>query len=137
MIKHYVRFMSPGTFFSEETTKPIDSWDVDKARRMARDVVERHNARPYAFQFITRKSTARQVLGAKIAGTQPESTETARSGTYFIGGTVETLEQVKARNDPGDRILIRNMESGEFDRIITNCNSYKMAQPFTDQDFVI
>lgn len=55
MQKHFVRFLSPGTFVAEETTLQIDSWDVEAAKRKAGSVTERYNATPYAFQFITRE----------------------------------------------------------------------------------
>jgi tRNA/tmRNA/rRNA uracil-C5-methylase (TrmA/RlmC/RlmD family) len=50
MKKHFVTFLSPGTFFNEETTKPIDSWDVAKALEMSKTVVERYEQRPYVIQ---------------------------------------------------------------------------------------
>ena len=34
MKKHFVTFLSPGTFVSETTTKPIASWSVEKAKAM-------------------------------------------------------------------------------------------------------
>lgn len=53
--KNFVTFFSPGTFVHEETTKEIDNWNVDEARDMARGIVERHGATPFAFQFSTRR----------------------------------------------------------------------------------
>ena len=46
--QHFVTFYSPGTFVSETSTEPIDSWDVEKAVAMSRGIVERHGAKPYA-----------------------------------------------------------------------------------------
>ena len=31
--KHFITFVSPGTFVHEETEKEIDSWDVEKAKK--------------------------------------------------------------------------------------------------------
>ena len=42
MKAHFVTFSSPGTFVHEETTKPIGSWDTEKAIEMAREITERH-----------------------------------------------------------------------------------------------
>ena len=33
--KHFVTFLSPGSFVAENTTKAIDSWDVPAAQAMA------------------------------------------------------------------------------------------------------
>jgi hypothetical protein len=35
--QHFVTFYSPGTFFAETSEKPIDSWDVEKAKDEAED----------------------------------------------------------------------------------------------------
>lgn len=55
MKKHFVTFFSPGTFVSETSEKPIDSWDVDTAVEMSTQILERHGARPYGFRFSTRE----------------------------------------------------------------------------------
>ena len=127
MKQHFVTFYSPGTFLAEDTTKPIISWDVDVAVKMARKITERYNATPYGFCFATRTRTAKDL----------DSKETARSGMYFLGGTVRTLAEVKAANDPDEKILLRNMEGNHYERVITNCNSWKWTQPLKKGDVVL
>lgn len=124
--KHFVTFVSPGTLMPETTTKEIDSWDVDKATAMARKVVERHNATPYSFYFTTRRNDG-----------DLDSKEVARSCNYFLGGVVLTLADVKARNDPKDRILIQNMEGNGIQRVIENRNSWRATLPLNDDDVVL
>ena len=127
MKKHFVIFLSPGTFVSETTEKPIESWDVEEAKRMARGITERHGATPYGFYFATR-SRGSEDLDSKV---------TATSGIYYLGGKVETLEEVKARATKDDRILISNMEGNHYDRIVTNTNSWKVTMPLNKEDVVL
>jgi hypothetical protein len=125
--KHFVTFLSPGTFVAENTTKPISSWDVDKAKELARNISERHGATPYGFYFSTRSRTAKD-LDSKVI---------KESGIYYLGGKVETLAQVKKRATKNDQILISNMEGNRWDRIITNNNSWKWTQPLRKGDVVL
>lgn len=99
MQKHFVTFISPGTFFAEQTTKDIDSWDIEAARTMAAEITERYGAKPYAFVFTTR-SRGPDDLDSKVSATSP---------TYFFGCDVYTLEQVREKF-PDEKILISNME---------------------------
>jgi len=127
MKKHFVTFYSPGSFVSEETTKEIDEWSTKKAIEMADAITERYNAKPYGFQFKTRERTDDE-LDSKI---------TEKSNMYYLGGEVFTLAEVKARNDPSDRILISNMECNGYDRIIVNNNSWQFTAPLDDGDIVL
>lgn len=124
---HFVTFYSPGTFVAETSTKPIASWDVDAAKEMARDIKERHSAVPYGFRFLTRSRGPEDL----------DSSVTAESPLYYLGGTVETLAQVKARATERDTILIANMEGNGHDRIITNTNSWRWTQPLKPTDVVL
>ena len=117
MTKHKVTFYSPGTFVHETSTREIDSWDVDQAIEMAKGIVERYGAVPFGFEF--------------------SSSDGSKSGMHFLGGTLETLAEVKARATDDDRILISNMECNGWDRIITNTNSWKIVQPFLPGDKLI
>lgn len=121
MIKHKVTFASPGTFVSETTTKEIDSWDVEKAKEIARTIVERHGATPYGFRFETWDDDKR----------------TASSQMYFLGGQVRTYEMVLLMNLPGEEILRSNMKYNDIKRVITNQNSYTSTLPMEDDDVVI
>lgn len=126
MKKHFVTFYSPGTLVAETTEKPIDEWDVDVAMEMAHEVVERHGATPYGFRFTTRERTDDE-LDSKV---------TDHSGMYFLGGTIMTLEQVKA--DPESTpTLISNMEANMFDRVIVNKNSFSWTMPLDVDDVVL
>ncbi len=127
MEKHFVTFYSLGTLVAEITEKPIESWDVEEAKRMATEIKERHGAVPYAFWFSTR-SRKDDELDSKVSKEGP---------LYYLGGKVETLEQVKARATPADSILIANMEGNGYDRIITNNNSWRWTQPLKPTDIVL
>lgn len=127
MEQHFVTFSSPGTFVHEETTKPIPSWDVERATEMAREIIERHNATPFAFTFTTRRRDDNEL----------DSREVARSGRYYLGGEVLTLNDIKARNNPDDRILIQNMECNGWDRVVENRNSWRITQPLEADDTVL
>lgn len=127
MKRHFVKFYSPGTMFAEETEKPIDSWDIATAKKMAKDIVERYGARPYGFTFSTRERKANEL----------DSSVTATSPMHFLGGKVETLAQVKARATKDDAILISNMECNGWNRIISGVAGYKWTQPLGDKDVVV
>lgn len=127
MEKHFVKFFSPGTFVAETSVRPIDSWDVDKAAKMVAEISERYGAKPYGFCFFT-KARKDNELDSKIV---------ARSGMYYINGVVKTLEEIKAENNPNDRILISNMESNGWSRIVTTYTPYKWTQPFEPGDSVV
>ncbi len=127
MKQHFVTFFSPGTFVAEETTKPIDSWDIENAKKMARSINERYNATPYGFKFSTRNRGEKD-LDSKV---------TEKSPMYYLGGKVETLSEVEARSPKPDRILISNMRDNGWKRIITNTNSWKWTQPLNDDDVVL
>lgn len=127
MKKQFVVFYSPGTIVAETTIKPIDSWDVEQAIEMAKGIKERHGATPYGFCFITKERTAKEL----------DSQETQRSNMYYLGGNVYTLEEIKARNDPKDKILISNMEGNGYNKVIVNNNSWQITQPFRKDDVVL
>jgi hypothetical protein len=122
MNKHKVIFMSPGTFASETTTVDIDSWDVEKAKEMARTVKERYGATPFGFMFET---------------WTPDKIRIDVSPTYYLGGRVRTYEMVLLMNLPEEEILRSNMRYNDIKRVITNTNSYKSVLPLNDDDIVL
>lgn len=127
MEKHFVTFLSPGTFFSEETTKPIETWNVEKAVEISHGVLERCNAKPYGFYFSTRSRGPDDL----------DSKQTAKSNLYYLGGRIETKEEVFARNDPKEDILRSSMENMKIDRLIVNNNSWRFTGPLRDGDVVL
>lgn len=96
MRKHYVTFLSPGTFFSEQTSQPITEWDPRLAVGMAETVVERHGAKPYAFYFTTRLA-GDPVPDGEGGHLEVQEKDVARSGNYFLGGRVLSYDDVVAR----------------------------------------
>lgn len=127
MEKHFVDFYSPGSFVSEATRREVAAWDVDEAVRISAEINERHGARPYGFRFVTR-SRAADDLDAK---------DTAHSGMYYLGGCVETRQEVDARNDPKEEILRSNMRINDIERIVVNDNSWRFTAELRDGDVVL
>src|SRR3546814_4451639 len=127
MQKHFVTFYSPGTLVAEMTEKPIDAWNVGRAVEMAKGISERHGATPYGFRFSTR-GRSDDDLDSKVLETSP---------MHYLGGRVETLAEVEARNDPNDRILLCNMRGNGYDRVVVNDNSWRWTQPLMPDDIVL
>ena len=124
--QHFVNFMSPGAMVNETTTRPIEDWDTAKAVEMSLTISERHGARPYGFYFSTRGRRQEDL----------DSTGIAKSGIYFLGGTVETLQEV--RDNPQDRkILLENMEGNHWDQVVTTNNGYLWTSPVRKGDAVL
>jgi hypothetical protein len=132
---HHVTFLSPGTFVSEQTTKPIDSWNVAVATEMATNIVERYDARPYAFYFTT-KITADDVPDDSGGFLQVQPRETERSGRHFLNGNVLTLDDVQRRGDKNDSILVINMRNNQ-PIICETSNGYRHTAPFENGDVVV
>lgn len=128
--KHFVTFRSPGTFFAEETEKPIESWDIPTAVAMAATITERYNAKPYGFVFTTRSRDDNDL----------DSHETARSGMHFIGAKLVTLAEVEARNNPKDAILLSNMRGNGYSAVVepdANNTGWRWCQPFNEGDILL
>ena len=125
--QHFVNFCSPGTFVSEESTTKIKAWNVDDAIVLANNVTERYNATPYGFYFTTYGRGVNDL----------NSKEIDRSNMYYLGGEIQTLEQIKSRNDPKDAILICNMECNDWDRVLVNANSWAHTAVLNEADVVL
>jgi hypothetical protein len=126
--QHFVTFVSPGTFLAEETTKPIKSWDVKQAKKMADNITGRYAAFPYGFYFTTRARGENDL----------DSKDIMQSPMYFLPHCrVETLAEVKRRNDPKDRILVSNMEGNVYKKIVTTTRGWKWTQPFREGDVLL
>lgn len=134
--KHTVTFYSPGTLFSEQTSKDIDSWDTKKAVEMAETISERYGAKPYAFVFRTFK-THDPVSDGEGGLLKVESKKEKESGYYFLGGKLETYDDVVKRNDPKEEILRSNMRGNEYWIVCINTNSYRSTMPFGEDDKIV
>lgn len=134
--QHFVTFLSPGTFYDETTKKPIGEWNTATAARMARDVLERYNAKPFGFQFST-AIVAEPIPDGDGGMLQVQPKEIARSGKYFLGGEIQSYDDVVSRKDETNSILISNMRGNGFWFVITNTNSWKSTTPFDEKDVVV
>src|SRR5690606_28579338 len=133
--KHYVTFFSPGTFFSEQSTKDIESWDTTKAVEMAEKISERYNAKPYGFCFKTFKTLESIRDGNEEFEVKPKLEKT--SGTYYLGGTLKTYEQVLQEDKKENEILLSNMRCNDWWVVIVNTNSFVFTKEFDENDFIV
>ena len=133
-LKHFVSFYSPGSFFSEHTTKPIKDWNIASAKRMAKTITERYGSSPYGFRFETRIKTGRDMgkpLYNKLA---------KESGMYYLNAIVETYEEIVARDLPDENILRDNMRINGYKKIVTNgpdSKTWKFCLPLEKDDVVL
>lgn len=131
--QHKVTFMSPGTFVSESSTKSIETPDVKVAVQMARDIVERHGARPYGFYFET-FATLPPVTDAEGNTFEVKSKKLKSSGTYYLSGAVvRSLKEVQ-REQPGS-ILAENMRCNRWNFVIGIRGGWTV--PMNEEDAVL
>jgi len=78
MEKHFVQFFSPGTFVSEQSEFEVSTFDKVQAVEKAREIVERHGARPYGFRFVT-KTRGEDDLDSHVS---------YYSGMHYLGGSI-------------------------------------------------
>lgn len=126
MKQNFVRFFSPGTFVAESTTKEIASWNVPKALEMMADIEERYGARPYGFQFFTKKRGWRDF----------EPKEVDRSGMYYVNCKVQTVEDIEAEG-PASAVLLQNMKSNGWDKVVSSTKGWSWTQPLREGDILL
>lgn len=126
MKKHFVTFFCPGTFFPEDVTREIDSWDPAMAVEMAKAGQGNYgNRRPFAFRFITRERGPDDL----------DSHVSDHSARYYLGGTIRTVAELRREDCAKHAILISNMEGNDWDRVIFT--PYGNAQPLLEGDEVL
>lgn len=131
--QHFVTYVSPGTFFHETTSKPIEAWDPPMAVRMEEGVVERCGARPYCFYFETRL-VADDLHDGRGGTLRVEPRTLRKSGNYFLGGTKVTLAEMEAS---GEEIAASNMRCMGCSTAIVSTRSYKVIRPFEGDDCIV
>jgi len=130
--QNFVRFLSPGTFFDESTEKPIETWDVKTAVKMARDITERYGAKPYGFVFaeVIVSDPVDDGEGGKLE-VKPKTVRT--SGTHFIDGVLIRFEEVPAK----DSILASNMRGNGYPLVCETTNGYRHTGVFEADDCIV
>lgn len=136
MKKHYVVFISPGSFVDEMTSKPIESWDTKAAIALAETIVERYGAKPYAFMFKTYDELP-DVVDEDGHRRSVEARELAASGRHYIDGTVLTRDDVVALKDPKLSIMESNMRNVGSEIVCRTTRSYTHHGVFAPGDCVV
>jgi len=112
--KNFIEYFFPGALFADSAMVDVPSRDVAEAKANA-------PAHAYAFRFITRGRHENEL----------DSRVIDRSGMHYIGGTIYTVDDVKALPGKND-ILLANMQCNGWDKVIrTPLGNF---QPFTATD---
>ena len=119
MKKHFITFLYPGTFFPEESTQEVDSWDPEPWRNWQASLTYK----PFCFYFTTRERGEGDL----------DSHQTAKSGRYYLGGEVVHVDQIP--KDDNNRILISNLSQYEG-KVGIRCLTGNW-QPFTPEDTLL
>lgn len=132
--KHFVVFSSPGTLYSENTSKPIKAWDTKLAIKMSEKIEERYGATPFGFHFETRRVS--EPIDDGDGGTLTVKSKLLKeSGYYYIKGRLRMVDEV--REEDKDFILLSNMECNDWPIVVETTNRYKATHPFEKGDFVV
>lgn len=115
----YVAYQHPGSFFSEESVKPVDARNPQQQANDAPDTA-------FAFFYFDIVTTVVNVEGERI---ETSSGRRNITKTYYIDAELLTSDQVAAL--PGDHsILLSNMRGNGWDPIV-RCRTGNF-QPFEE-----
>jgi hypothetical protein len=114
--QHYVKFFFPGSFFSEEESKKVDSWEINGLELP-----------PYAFAFQfytirTQKSTLED------GRTKEFSEQIDESSVYYPNGVVYTADEIKDEFGD-DSILYSNVIINNKKAIRTQQGNFQFFDP--------
>ena len=136
MRKNYVTFLSPGTFYDEETSKPIDTWDPVAAMKLLEGIKERHGAKPYAFFFRT-MLTAEPVPDGEGGTLEVEPKLVEKSGLHYINGTVLSYDDVVVKVDADSKRLALTRGTRHSPSTRKTTNSYLPPGGFGEDAVVV
>ncbi len=119
MLKHYVRFFIPGSFFPESTTQEVRERTPEAAKPWP-DCA-------FAFQFFSQE----QMEGESGVLVGPE---TDKSGRYYIDARKMTAEEIE-KEVPESRMLVANMRGNGWQYVV-KCRTGNF-QPLEDRDRIV
>lgn len=93
LVQSYVTFFRPGDLTPAMWSEIVETWDVEAALALARKI---EGQRPFAFQFSTIDHTGGERLN--------------KSPMHYLGGRVETLADIEARNDPCEAAMLEALK---------------------------
>jgi hypothetical protein len=130
---YYILFLSPGTFVSETNREKVPRADhnVEHALELAKGIVQRYGAKPYAFRFETKRCEETMSNG-KVCRSEPEVTS---SGLHYIDGEVLTLDDIADTEQ--NAILRSNMRCNDYPAVVRTCNGYMHHAPLGRDDVVL
>lgn len=103
--QHYIEFFWAGTIVANTSTREIEHRDPLL-------VVMPESS--YGFRFFDR-TVAETTDGETLLGPVKNG-----SKTYYPGGRIATADEIEAKGDPRDRILLSNMRGNGWDRVVYN-----------------
>ncbi len=134
--QEYAVFYSPGTMFAEQTSRPIENRDLRAAVAIGETIVERYSARPYGFRFETR--IVADPIPDGVGGTLAVASKTIdTSGLHFLGGRLETIDDVAARADKREETLLWNMRVNDHPIVCITENGFRSTQPFGATECIV
>lgn len=137
MRKHYVTFLCPGTFMSEQRTEPIDAWSLHEAAARSSRVVERWGATPYAFFFITRLEAA-SVPDGEGGMLRVMGREVERSAMHHMHATVRSIDELQADRSGRDlTVLLSNMRGNGWPLVAESIGRYRHFAPYERADVCV
>lgn len=136
MRKHRVNFLSPGTFTAEQSSREVETWDIGQAVEIAKDIIERYNAKPYGFIFETYLWHP-PVPDGEGGFLQVHTKHVEKSGTHFLTGKLDLYDDVVERNSSTEDILRSNMFNNGYWVVCVNDNSWRSTMPFDEKDVIV
>ena len=125
MKAHFVRFYAPGVITAEVYDYLINRWDVDEAVELAKTAISRNNSNIYGFCFLTKERKAKEL----------DSHIVKESRMYYLCGKLRTLEEIRREGNPGNRILLLNMEGNHWSKVVETRGVWTL--PFHDGDTIL